>query len=421
MHFSLRLLIREIVLGLKASFWVIPLLMVAASLMIAPAIIEYDLYLAQDSASLPAFVPQISEEGARMILSAIAGSMITVASLVFSITLVALSLVAQQLGPRILQIFMEDRQTQIMLGLFIATFILALIVLASVGSGQGREFVPVISLIVTGVLAVIAFVAVILFIHHIARQIQADVIIYQTSQKLRAAAEDEIGEEVNSGAESVEADEFAELRESFMEDACEIPIKERSGYVQFIDYKAAMKCASDSDVRLTLVCKPGQFIIGGRPVMMAAPAGNVDDELKKDLQSTVALTGLRTREQHIEFEMLALVEISLRALSKGINDPLTAISCIDWLSAGLAKLMNRYPEFLVHRDENGTVRILEYPSTFERYLKKTFDPIRQAAGEVPIVLERLEHSLLELKQIAKHQTQIDAIAEQLKSHSRENA
>jgi uncharacterized membrane protein len=347
--------------------------------------------------------------------------MITVASLVFSITLVALSLVAQQLGPRILQIFMEDRQTQIMLGLFIATFILALIVLASVGSGQGREFVPVISLIVTGVLAVIAFVAVILFIHHIARQIQADVIIYQTSQKLRAAAEDEIGEEVNSGAESVEADEFAELRESFMEDACEIPIKERSGYVQFIDYKAAMKCASDSDVRLTLVCKPGQFIIGGRPVMMAAPAGNVDDELKKDLQSTVALTGLRTREQHIEFEMLALVEISLRALSKGINDPLTAISCIDWLSAGLAKLMNRYPEFLVHRDENGTVRILEYPSTFERYLKKTFDPIRQAAGEVPIVLERLEHSLLELKQIAKHQTQIDAIAEQLKSHSRENA
>jgi uncharacterized membrane protein len=170
-----------------------------------------------------------------------------------------------------------------------------------------------------------------------------------------------------------------------------------------------------------VVCKPGHFIIGGRPVMMATPAGNVDDELRQNLQSTVALTGLRTREQHIEFEMLALVEISLRALSKGINDPLTAISCIDWLSAGLAKLMSRYPEFLVHRDENGTVRILEYPSTFERYLKTTFNPIRQAASDVPIVLERLEHSLIELKQIARHQTQIDAVAEQLKSHSRENA
>jgi uncharacterized membrane protein len=142
MQLSPRLLLREIVAGLKARFWVIPLLMVAASLMIAPAIIQYDVYLAQDSASLPAFVPQISEEGARMILSAIAGSMITVASLVFSITLVALSLVAQQLGPRILQIFMEDRQTQTMLGLFIATFILALIVLASVGSEQEKEFVP---------------------------------------------------------------------------------------------------------------------------------------------------------------------------------------------------------------------------------------------------------------------------------------
>jgi uncharacterized membrane protein len=356
-----------------------------------------------------------------MILSAIAGSMITVASLVFSITLVALSLVAQQLGPRILQIFMEDRQTQTMLGLFIATFILALIVLASVGSEQEKEFVPVVSLIVTGVLAVIAFVAVILFIHHIARQIQADVIIYQTSQKLRAAAEDELGEEANSGAEALEADEFAELRKSFLENACEIVAEERSGYVQFIDFKAAIKCASDSDVRLTVVCKPGHFIIGGRPVMMAAPAGNVDDELKKNLQATVALSGLRTRQQHIEFEMLALVEISLRALSKGINDPFTAISCIDWLSAGLAKLMSRYPEFLVHRDETGTVRILEYPSTFRRYLTKTFNPIRHAASEIPIVLERLEHCLVELKQIAKHQTHIDAIDEQLRWHSQEKA
>jgi uncharacterized membrane protein len=410
---SLRPLLTKIILGLKASFWLIPLVMVVVSLVVAPVIIEYDLFLAQRSTGLPDFFPPISTEGAKMILSAIAGSMITVASLVFSITLVALSLMAQQLGPRILQIFMEDRPTQIMLGLFIATFIFAIIVLGSVGFGEGQKFIPLIGVLVTGALAVIAFVAVILFIHHIARQIQADIVIHQTSVKLRKATDDLLEDDKSAGSECVDAAEYASLREEFGEDAREILISDRSGYVQFIDFEAAMKCAHENDVRLLLLCRPGHFILGETSIMLAEPAASVDDKLAKNLQSFVTLSGRRTRVQHVEFEMLALVEIALRALSPGINDPFTAISCIDWLSEGLAQLMRRYPDFRIHRDEQDKIRILEYPQTFERYLKKTLNPIREAASDIPIVLERLEHSLTQLKQLARHSSQIDTIDELL--------
>jgi uncharacterized membrane protein len=404
----------NLVQSMKASFWLIPLCMLVASLIFALIVVEYDLYLAAEGERFILPKLRLSTEGARMILSAIAGSMITVASLVFSMTLVALSLVASQLGPRILQIFMEDRPTQVVLGLFIATFLFAMIVLGSVGFGRGDEFIPTLGVIVSGGLAVIAFVGVILFVHHIARQIQADVVIHQTSDKLLAAAKNWSKDTENGAVEWVDREKYEELRDAFADETCQVSIGPSSGYVEYIDTRQAVHLAKEHNLKITLLHLPGEFMIAGRPVMKVSPARRVTDKISKKLKAIVQLGDQRTREQRVDFEMLALVEIALRALSKGINDPFTAISCINWLSAGLAKLMDRYPDYRVHCDADERIRVLEAPQTFAHYLEKTFSPIRVAATDLPMVLDRLRDAVADLQAIAIHQPHQHALDEQMR-------
>ncbi len=403
----------NIVQSMKASFWLIPLCMLVASLISALIVVEYDLYLAAEGERLILPDLRLSAEGSRMILSAIAGSMITVASLVFSMTLVALSLVASQLGPRILQIFMEDRPTQVVLGLFIATFLFAMIVLGAVGYGKANEFIPTLGVVVSGGLAVIAFVGVILFVHHIARQIQADVVIHQTSDKLLAAAKNWSKDTEDGAVEWVEREKYEELRAAFAVETCKVNIGPSSGYLEYIDTRQAVHLAKEHSLKITLLRSPGEFMIAGHPVMTVSPASRVTDEIAEKLRAVIQLGGQRSREQRVDFEMLALVEIALRALSKGINDPFTAISCINWLSAGLAKLMDRYPDHRVCCDADERIRVLEAPQTFEHYLHKTFNPIRVAAADLPMVLDRLRDAVADLQSIAKHQPHQRALDEQI--------
>ncbi|NJM33652.1 MAG: DUF2254 domain-containing protein [Rhodomicrobium sp.] len=410
----IRPLLLNLFYSLKASFWLIPILMLAGALLTAPAIVRLDVWLAANTASPLWQGFKLSPDGAREILSVIAGSMITVASLVFSMTLVALSLVSQQLGPRIPQIFMEDRPTQVMLGLFIATFLFALAVLGSLGiaSGGDRDFVPRISVLIAAILAVFSFVAIILFIHHIARSIQADIVVFNTAQKLQSA----IGSMAHDCGETamwLNREEFEALSAAVERNACDVKLSRRSGYVQYVDEEGALALAKEHDVRIALRCRPGHFVLRGRPLLLASPADRIEDELREKLESLIHLGELRTREQRVEFEMLALVEIALRAISPGINDPFTAISCIDRLSEALANLMERDNGYRVLTDKDGDQRVLCYPQTFEHYLDSTFDPIRHAAADIPMVLDRIEHTLKELQAIAAKEMQARALGDQL--------
>ncbi len=412
MSLNIRYWLMSIYRDVKASFWLIPLCMILGALVLGWVVVELDVRVAGTADPWLQSV-RLSAEGARSILSTIAGSMMTVASLVFSMTLVALSLVAQQLGPRILQFFMADRPTQIVLGLFIATFLFAMVVLGSVGLGRGDSFVPKIGVFVCAALAIVAFAAVILFVHHIARQIQADVVIFDTAEELREATRELAENKTNGDDEYVDRDKFEEIRSAFENQARTISLERPSGYVQFIDTSAALKLAAKHDIKIAFGCRPGQFILQGRRLMTVSPPARVDDDLAGQLASVVQLGSQRTREQRVEFEMLALVEIALRALSKGINDPFTAISCIDWLTAGLAQLLKRYPDHRIIKDKEDRVRVLEYPQTFPHYLNQAFNPVREAAKDLPIVLDRLHLALTDLKAVAVHDAQRQALADQL--------
>ena len=408
---NVRLFLLSLLQTLKASFWLIPICMLVGALILAFLIVEIDLQIIAGGYDIWPEL-RLSVAGAREIVSTIAGSMITVASLVFSMTLVALSLVTQQLGPRILQIFMEDRPTQIMLGLFIATFVFAMVVLGAIGIGQANEFVPKLSVAVAGGLAIVAFTSVILFVHHIARNIQADVVIFNISQKLQHA-EEALSNNDKDNAREVEPEQFERILAKLEGRARTISLSHASGYVQYVDNQGALSVAKEHGLTIALRCRPGHFILKGRPLLIAAPASEIDDELAEKLEQIVQIGSQRTRVQRVEFEMLALVEIALRALSKGINDPFTAISCIDRISEGLAKIMKYHPDFQILYGENDTPRVLSYPQTFEHFLKKTCEPILNAAADIPLVLDRLEHMLEELKALGAREKRINAIDEQL--------
>ena len=395
--------------SVKSSFWFVPGLITLAALIAAPLSLQADFAIGRDVLTnwLPG--PQITQEGARMVLSTVAGSMMTVASLVFSMTLLALSLVSQQLGPRVLQFFMEDGATKVVLGAFIATFLFALIVLGTVGSGQSGEFVPRLSVFLTGVFAIIAFVLVIYFVHHISTQIQADVIVAKLGQQLTAAVTDLL-ENRSGGVELLSHAEYKEL-DDIDEDQARTITSNDAGYVASIDEMTCLAVATEHDLRVRMNCRPGHFVLENEPILHAEPRDNIDDKVADALRAVFGIQTRRTREQHVEFEMNALVEVALRALSAGINDPYTAMACIDRLVEGMVLLLSSGPDLRVLRSEEGVVRVFLYPQEYEHFMNTAFHPIRQAAKTQPQVLLHLLGAIRELATFTQTEQQRTAIAQ----------
>ena len=404
--------------AMRASFWAIPIVMALAAIVAAFAIMEADLAIGRKQLTFPPAMT-MPIESARLALSTIAGSMITIASLVFSMTLVALTLVSQQLGPRILLFFMDDRETQIMLGLFVATFIFALIVLLRVGDEALGGRVPSLAVLLTAGLAIFALGMMTRFIHHIATRIQADVVIAALGRDLKAAASGFADQGADSG-KAAGADELEQIDKQLSGDALTHVALETSGYLRRMDTDTACSLACEHDLLIAMQVRPGQFVLAGTPIL-AVCSNNGDADLGNDLQRDIAclvtVGERRTPEASVEFEISALVEVALRALSPGINDPFTACACIDRLAVGLLHLMDRDSERRVHRDDDGVIRVVHTAEPFSRYLSSAFDAIAHAGRNQPVVLEKLSATLASLEQIAgekTHKTEIkrlrDAVA-----------
>jgi uncharacterized membrane protein len=386
----MQLNLKSWIFALRTSFWPIPTAMTLLAIFAAFGIMEADLFV-QDREI--AFVSEMtmSLEGARLAVSTVAGSMITVASLVFSMTLISLTLVSQQLGPRILLHFMDDRTTQVMLGLFVATFIFALIVLLKLGDEALGGRVPSLSVLVTAGLAIAALGMMIRFIHHIATRIQADVLIAELGDDLREAAAEFFPSD-SSAHEPADDSELQSLRECFDSEKTKQLALSRSGYLRRIDEENGCELAVENDLLLRLAARPGEFVLAGIPVLAVtreSGAAEISQELEEKLCSLVSVGQRRTPEASIEFEISALVEVALRALSPGINDPFTANACIDRLADGLRQLMQRKTQQPVTRDEQGKIRILHQLQPFSRYLSKSFDEIAEAGREKRRVLNNL--------------------------------
>ena len=346
-------------------------------------------------------------EGARAVLAAIAGSMVTVASLVFSMTLVTLQLASSQLGPRLIARFMRDRINQVVLGTFIATFLYALLVLQTVTESGAQPFVPHLSMTVALALTLLSLGWLVYFIHHVADSIQADTVIAGVAADLTHALERQYpqlaaDDRAAAATQPVPADVISQP-------AAPIPAG-RGGYIQAIDTQALLGLAREHDLVIEILRRPGHFVIVDRPLMRAWPAARVSEAVIEAAVPKVVLGPKRTPTQDLEFSIDALVEIALRALSPGINDPRTAMTCIDRLAEALAHFMRiRSRPPLLH-DEDGALRLILHPTTFDGAIDAAFNQIRQAADGHVAVLIRLIGVLTQLAEITVSEEQRSAVA-----------
>jgi len=372
---------------MRSSYWFVPALLVVMAVALAFVTIALSSSLRWQAWEPLQWIYSGGPEGARTILSTIAASMITVAGVVFSITIVALTLASSQFGPRLLVNFMRDTTNQVVLGIFIATFIYCLLVLRTVLSTPGHVFVPYLSVAFALALALVNVGVLIFFIHHVSNSIRAENVIAAVSEDLNAAVERLIRNRAN---EVVPPPGAASLPENFDQQSCLVNAA-RSGYLQAIDVDTLVHRATEHDLILHVKIGPGDFVVEGSCLLSAWPSEHITEELHASLTSHFILGGARTSEQDIEFSIHQLVEVALRALSPGINDPHTAMNCIDWLGASLCRLADKYDPSPYRFDEEGRLRVILKPVTFAGLTNAAFDQIRQyGRTSVAVTLHLLE-------------------------------
>ncbi len=381
--------------SIRGSFWFVPLLMAVAAIALAYMVVALDQTVM--GRGWLTGLDTGSAEGATAILSTIASSMISIAGVVFSMTLVVLSLASSQLGPRLLRTFMTDKTNQMVLGTFVATFLYSLIVLRTIRRADEALFVPHLGVAVGVLLAIASLGVLVYFIHHVAVSIQADIVVARIGTEL-AEDIDQMFPQVLSD----KAHNHASFPEAAPHDAHPIGAGE-DGYVQLLDSNVLLALATEQDLVLRVVRRPGHFVIKGSPLVLAWPGQRVQEQTSTEVNAAFALGTHRTPVQDVEFAVNQLAEIAVRALSPGVNDPFTAMACVDRLGAALARLAQREMPSPLRYDEHNRVRVILPTTSFSDVTDAAFDQIRQYAHSSAAVTIRLLEAIAMVAGFAQRQ------------------
>jgi uncharacterized membrane protein len=381
--------------ALRTTLWLVPVICVVCAVGLFVLTYALDQAAYRGSLSLPWWIRTGSADAARAVLIGIAAAVITVVGVVFSITILALTLASQQFGPRMLRTFIRDFGTQLTLGIFVASFVYAVLTLGSITNGAHGPFVPHIGITISEALMFVDIAVLIYFIHHIAVTIQLPEVIARVARDLGQAIEEAFPDSVigiETGRDDpLQGPSAAELTTLLDEEGLTVPAP-RSGYLQYVSYGQLLTIAESSDSVIRLVNRPGHFVLAGRPLAVVWPATRAS-EVATAL-ARVHITGpQRTLAQDPVFPIDQLAEIAIRALSPAVNDTFTALTCIDWLTDGLCNISGRALAEGVYRDRQGVIRLLELDPSYSRMVNRAFDKIRQASRGMPAVLIRLMDAL----------------------------
>jgi uncharacterized membrane protein len=379
---------------LKASFWFLPLLLLLLGILLSTGLYYLDTQVGLEG--FPTLVQNLiggGTESARSVLSTISGAMLGMASTVFSITLVALTLASSQFGSRLLRNFMYDRLNQVVLGSFLGTFIYCLLTLKTVRTFETEVFVPHFSILLAILLAIVNMILLIVFIHHISVSIQADHVIADVSQHLDKRIEHfaQLGTRQEALSESKRQEQFqAAARKTAARGEI---TSQRSGYIQVIDYAQLLRIAEENDLLLDIHYRPRDFIVSGVKLFEYFGPAGISDALRSQLLGTFILGKTRTPTGDIEFAIHQLVEIASRALSPGINDPYTAKACLDNLTAALCKVAKAPFPSAYRLDRSGQVRLKVNTTDFAGVMGAALNQIRQYGQGNPTILIRMLEAL----------------------------
>jgi len=386
--------------NVRGSYWFLPTLLACAGFALGLSLVLVDALLGDAWLGRYEWFYGSRPEGARSMLSTIAGSTITVAGVVFSITLVAVTYSSGRFGPRLLGNFMRDRGNQASLGVFIGTYLYCLVVLRTIRSAEETSaatggvvrdaFVPHLAMFGGLALAIASTAVLIYFVHHVTSGIHINNVIARVGRDLI--------NQIRQRSDEDDSDSGPTSPPSLAGKVKPV-LATKNGYIEAIDFDALLKIASRHDLVLRPVRRAGDFVSDGWTLLEAYSSASISDRMMEECTSVVTVGRQRTSQQDLRFGIDELVEIAARALSPGVNDPFTAIACIDWLGAALGEFDRRPPPLTKMADEDGTVRIILRPLDFEDYLDAAFGQLRSYVAADP---NARAHALNTLTDLATH-------------------
>lgn len=388
---------------LKATFWLVPVLILISSIFVAISLVYIDSLVTISHNRITELFFVTSSNSARSILSTISGAMIGVAGTVFSITLVALTLASSQFGPRLIRNFMYVRLNQIVLGSYIATYMYCLLVLNTIRDYDGYTFIPSISIFVAILAALINILLLIIFIHRIAVSIQADHIITEISDFIINQVEEQFKKSTGEELEIEESFDLDLLKSKYHHI---MPLQSpRNGYLQYLDTDSMVKIISESDMMLEMNYRSGDHLVKNMVIGLLFSNTKIENDTTEDLLDSIVIGKGKTAQQDIEYSIQQMVEIAVRALSSGINDPFTAISCIDNLTSVICYLLEfRFPS-KYNFDGEGSLRLVANSVDFERTMDTAFNQIRQNSARSTSVIISLIKAMNTIRKMAKNENQ----------------
>jgi uncharacterized membrane protein len=392
--------VRNFLALLRGQLWPLPLLFALAAVGLAFVLLKYGQL---DANGRIWWLYSGDAATARDLLGSLLSGLMTMTSLVVSVTFVILTLAANQLGPHLISIFMGDRQIQSVLGLFIGTILYVILVLRTLDDTLGPEGVPHLAVTAASVLTILCLLALLFYIHKIARSIIADNVVEAVSQELRGTLREILPDRDSN--EVVASERFHGV-------SWPLGI-EKIGYVQVVQYKHLVSLACEADLRIAVNVRAGHYLLReGKHIDVYSEAAP-DEKLRERIRSAFTVGTERTPAQDPEHGIMQLVEIATRALSSGINDPFTAVAVIDRLAAAFEEVFARDVQPCMLCDSRGERRVLADRSDVPGLLAAAFHPIRQAGKDNPAILIHMAEIITELACVTRKPVQRQALSDQL--------
>jgi len=372
----MRARLRQLFETLLGSFWVLPALIILGAISLAEILINSERFVGSPPPSLARWLYSGGETGARTLMGAIAGSTIGVAGTVFSITIATLTLASSQMGPRLLSNFTRDRGNQTTLGIYLGTFAYALVVLRTVRGADQGAFVPGIAISGGILLALLCVGMLVYFVDHVSNRINFDTVIHLVSSDLNEMLMRVT--DIESQPDPPTAD-YWQGGQSISDS--------RRGYIQQLDEDAIADWACRNQTAMRLNARAGDFVFPGAPLAIVNPPVENSEEI---LHEAMVIGHYPTASGDTEYAVGQLVDIAVRALSPGINDPRTALRVIDQLAGSLCSIAGRQmPNGVIARE--GKVRLQRDTTDYRGLCDAMFHTIRQnGAGSASVLIHMVE-------------------------------
>ena len=320
-------------------------------------------------------------QSAQTILASIATSTMTVVSIVFAILLMTLTLASTQFSPRLLVSFVRDKVTQGTLGIFLGTFSYCIAAMPAARQSPA-PFAPTLTVMGAMMLTPVCVGWLIYFIHHISNAISVNHIV----DRIRRETEEVIDGLMPESRLPVQPEEIVGAFPGALEGAI---ASNRSGYIRFVDIQRLRELTKTWRVCLRLERRVGHFIPEGVALMRFTRGERMTAERASQFLAAVDIGPTRTLQQDVEFGVVQIVDVALRAMSPAVNDPTTAISCVDQLSSILIRWIGRAPPRRAFYDPPHVLRLVVPWIDLEGLLDLAFEQIRHYAAADAAVSLRL--------------------------------